>query len=58
MRVGASRHLSRTTVLACALLFAAGVVAGVFAYLQRSAVVEALLLNLVLIPAEHRSDLD
>jgi hypothetical protein len=41
VRVSASRHLSRTTALACALLFVAGVVAGVFAYLQRSAVVEA-----------------
>jgi hypothetical protein len=34
------RHLSKTTVLTCALLFVAGVVAGIFIYVQRSSVVE------------------
>lgn len=33
-------YLSKTTVLTCALLFVAGVVAGTFIYLQRSPVVQ------------------
>jgi hypothetical protein len=34
------RHLSKTTVLTFALVFVAGVVAGIFSYIQRSPVVE------------------
>jgi hypothetical protein len=40
MRASSVRHLSRSTVLACAVLLVAGFVAGIFIYLQRSAVVE------------------
>jgi hypothetical protein len=34
------RYLSKTTVLTCALVFVAGVAAGIFSYIQRSPVVE------------------
>jgi hypothetical protein len=41
VRAGTGRHLSRTTALACAALFVAGVVIGAITYLNRSAVAKA-----------------
>ena len=45
------RYLSRTTVLTCALLFAAGLVAGILPYSQRSPVVEERVPGANAIPA-------
>ncbi len=45
------RYLSKTTVLTCALLFVAGVVAGIFIYIHRSPVVEEQVPGANAIPA-------
>ena len=46
------RHLSKTTVLTCALVFVAGVVAGIFSYIQRSPVVEEHIPGANAVPAQ------
>jgi hypothetical protein len=48
---GSVRYLSKTTLLACALLFVAGVLAGVATYAQRSPVVEEQVAGTSAIPA-------
>lgn len=45
------RHLSKTTILTCALLFVAGVLAGIVIYIQRSPVVEEHVAGANAIPA-------